>query len=178
MDVCLNTDRMLAYFDTSGHDNQTLREIHNKRTPPSSIGGPSSRASSRSHPAGEVVRGANRGDARRFAGSEAEFADFVKGQPSLLVFNTRAPAQPIRSAKLCASIRRFHAGPSPANSIRRSLREKARSPSSWKRKPRRLPRTSTSVRLLGSKLSKRSLGKVKGAKDASAGHRFGRAERR
>ncbi len=27
---CLNTDRMLAYFDTSGHDDQTLREIHGK----------------------------------------------------------------------------------------------------------------------------------------------------
>jgi len=27
MDVSLNTDRMLAYFDTSGHDDQTLREI-------------------------------------------------------------------------------------------------------------------------------------------------------
>ena len=32
MDVCLNTDRMLAYFDTSGHDDQTLREVHG-RTP-------------------------------------------------------------------------------------------------------------------------------------------------
>ena len=28
MDVGLNTDRMLAYFDTSAHDDQTLREIH------------------------------------------------------------------------------------------------------------------------------------------------------
>src|SRR4029079_15070369 len=30
MDVCLGVDRMLAYFDTSGHDDQTLREIHGK----------------------------------------------------------------------------------------------------------------------------------------------------
>ena len=30
MDVSLNTDRMLAYFDTSAHDDQTLREIHGK----------------------------------------------------------------------------------------------------------------------------------------------------
>ncbi len=30
MDVGLNTDRMLAYFDTSGHDDQTLREIHGR----------------------------------------------------------------------------------------------------------------------------------------------------
>ena len=28
MDVYLSTDRMLAYFDTSGHDDQTLREVH------------------------------------------------------------------------------------------------------------------------------------------------------
>ena len=31
MDVCHGSDRMLAYFDTSGHDVQTLREIHGKR---------------------------------------------------------------------------------------------------------------------------------------------------
>ena len=31
MDVHLNTDRMLAYFDTSGHDDQTLREVHGLR---------------------------------------------------------------------------------------------------------------------------------------------------
>src|SRR5205814_1322119 len=34
MDVGLNTDRMLAYFDTSGHDDQTLREIHDRRPAP------------------------------------------------------------------------------------------------------------------------------------------------
>ncbi|MBI1860937.1 MAG: ethanolamine ammonia-lyase, partial [Deltaproteobacteria bacterium] len=34
MDVYLNTDRMLAYFDTSSHDNQTLREIYDKRPAP------------------------------------------------------------------------------------------------------------------------------------------------
>ncbi len=34
MDVFLNTDRMLAYFDTSAHDNQTLREVHHKRPTP------------------------------------------------------------------------------------------------------------------------------------------------
>ena len=31
MDVALNTDRMLAYFDTSGHDVQTLRELTGRR---------------------------------------------------------------------------------------------------------------------------------------------------
>ena len=31
MDVHLNTDRMLAYFDTSGHDVQTLREVHDRQ---------------------------------------------------------------------------------------------------------------------------------------------------
>ena len=34
MDVGLNTDRMLAYFDTSGHDDQTLREVHDRRPAP------------------------------------------------------------------------------------------------------------------------------------------------
>ena len=34
MDVYLGTDRMLAYFDTSGHDDQTLREIYDLRPAP------------------------------------------------------------------------------------------------------------------------------------------------
>ncbi|MDO6459621.1 ethanolamine ammonia-lyase subunit EutB [Granulosicoccaceae sp. 1_MG-2023] len=34
MDVYLGIDRMLAYFDTSGHDDQTLREVHGLRTAP------------------------------------------------------------------------------------------------------------------------------------------------
>ena len=34
MDVALNTDRMLAYFDTAHHDDATLREIHNRRPAP------------------------------------------------------------------------------------------------------------------------------------------------
>ncbi len=34
MDVYLGTDRMLAYFDTGGHDDQTLRETYNLRPAP------------------------------------------------------------------------------------------------------------------------------------------------
>src|SRR3989441_13216458 len=34
MDVGLNIDRLLAYFDTSGHDDQTLREVHERRSAP------------------------------------------------------------------------------------------------------------------------------------------------
>ncbi len=34
MDVALNTDRMLAYFDTSAHDVQTLREVYNRQPAP------------------------------------------------------------------------------------------------------------------------------------------------
>ena len=34
MDVYLSTDRMLAYFDTSAHDDQSLREIHDLRPAP------------------------------------------------------------------------------------------------------------------------------------------------
>ena len=34
MDIYLGVDRMLAYADTSGHDNQTMREIHNLRPAP------------------------------------------------------------------------------------------------------------------------------------------------
>src|SRR5205814_713365 len=37
MDVGLNTDRMRAYFDTSAHDDQTLREIHGKLPTPAFV---------------------------------------------------------------------------------------------------------------------------------------------
>ena len=38
MDVCLNTDRMLAYFDTSAHDVQTLRETYGRTPAPEFAG--------------------------------------------------------------------------------------------------------------------------------------------
>lgn len=165
MDVCLNTDRMLAYFDTSGHDNQTLREIHNKRTTPEFHRWAVEQGIFEVTSAGEVVRGANWGDARRFAGSEAEFADLVKATPAYYGFQ--------------------HAGPRPTNKISRTLRlnqavsrgaiASELDPKILKGKSKKskfveveTEASSKDVHLgspeLGSKLSKRSLGKVKAAR--------------
>jgi ethanolamine ammonia-lyase large subunit len=101
MDVYLNTDRMLAYFDTSGHDSQSLRELHGRQPAGEfldwAIGrGIFARASS-----GQVVRGPNYGNPRIFCGSDAEFDALCRATPALYGFES--------------------AGPRPANSVSRQL---------------------------------------------------------
>src|SRR5438132_11559972 len=69
MDVYLNTDRMLAYFDTSGHDDQTLREIHGKAPAPEFLEWAMERGIFTRDDNGAVVRGPRWGDARQFCDS-------------------------------------------------------------------------------------------------------------
>jgi ethanolamine ammonia-lyase large subunit len=57
MDVCLNTDRMLAYFDTSAHDDQTLREIYGKNPAPEFLEWAVQRDILRRAPDGRAVAG-------------------------------------------------------------------------------------------------------------------------
>ncbi len=83
MDVGLNTDRMLAYFDTSAHDNQTLREVHG-RLPAAEflewgIGHGIFARDSR----GAVTRGPCWGDPRQFCASEAEFRELLAACPAV-----------------------------------------------------------------------------------------------
>jgi ethanolamine ammonia-lyase large subunit len=91
MDVALNTDRMLAYFDTSGHDNQTLREIHGKRPAPEFLDWGIERGIFARDSRGEVVRGPHWGDPRRFCESEAEFQELVAATPALGTFENAGP---------------------------------------------------------------------------------------
>ncbi|WP_437278556.1 ethanolamine ammonia-lyase subunit EutB [Sorangium sp. So ce375] len=109
MDVCLNTDRMLAYFDTSGHDVQTLREIHG-RAPGGEFlewaiaQGILARAGEGE--AGAVTRGPRFGDVRQFCPDEAELAELLAATPAAYGFAA--------------------AGPRPANSVsRRGRRDEA-----------------------------------------------------
>ncbi|WP_437287855.1 ethanolamine ammonia-lyase subunit EutB [Sorangium sp. So ce406] len=110
MDVCLNTDRMLAYFDTSGHDVQTLREIHG-RAPGGEFlewaieRGILARAGEGDEKwgtAGAITRGPRFGDVRQFCPDEAELAELLAATPAAHGFAT--------------------AGPRPANAVSRRSR--------------------------------------------------------
>ncbi|MFO0864654.1 MAG: ethanolamine ammonia-lyase subunit EutB, partial [Gemmataceae bacterium] len=102
MDVGLNTDRMLAYFDTSGHDDQTLREVHHRRPAPEYLEWGLQRGIFALRADGEVLRGPRWGDPRTFCESEAEFQELLAATPSLYGLDS--------------------AGPRPANHVVRQVR--------------------------------------------------------
>ncbi len=101
MDVYLNTDRMLAYFDTSAHDNQTLREIYERR-PALEFEEWALGKGIYSTENGRVVRGPNWGNPRIFCDSEQEFQALVSSTPATHGFE--------------------NAGPRPADGVSRSVR--------------------------------------------------------
>ncbi len=102
MDVGLNTDRMLAYFDTSAHDDQTLREIHHKLPAPEYLDWGFSRGIFARDGNGTVTRGPTWGDPRQFGSSDAEFRDLLAATPALYGFES--------------------AGPRPANRVSRAVK--------------------------------------------------------
>ncbi|HEV3345276.1 MAG TPA: ethanolamine ammonia-lyase subunit EutB [Pirellulales bacterium] len=102
MDVCLNTDRMLAYFDASAHDSQTLRELHGRTTTPEFLEWAVERGIFRRAATGEILRGPNWGNPRIFCGSEGEYQSLLRATPAVPGFT--------------------HAGPRPANDVSRPLR--------------------------------------------------------
>ncbi|WP_437812712.1 ethanolamine ammonia-lyase subunit EutB [Sorangium sp. So ce1078] len=98
MDVCLNTDRMLAYFDTSGHDVQTLREIHGRAPGGEFLAwalerGILARAGEGGgeEAAGAITRGPRFGDVRQFCPDEAELAELLAATPAAHGFATAGP---------------------------------------------------------------------------------------
>ncbi len=102
MDVYLNNDRMLAYFDTSAHDNQSLREVHGRTPTPEFLAWALERGIFRKSAAGEVLRGPNWGNTRIFCSSDAEFEELLRVTPAMYGFE--------------------NAGPRPANAVSRRLR--------------------------------------------------------
>ena len=92
MDVCLNTDRMLAYFDTSGHDNQTLREVHGLRPGPEFLAW-AIRAWHLPGRGATAACGVGRrwGDAGQFCASDAELKLLLDATPSAYGFATAGP---------------------------------------------------------------------------------------
>jgi ethanolamine ammonia-lyase large subunit len=91
MDVCLNTDRMLAYFDTSAHDDQTLREIHGRRPAPEFLEWAIERGILFRQDDGRIVRGPTWGNVRQFCQSDEELAALVAATPLVPGFETAGP---------------------------------------------------------------------------------------
>jgi ethanolamine ammonia-lyase large subunit len=91
MDVTLNTDRMLAYFDTSAHDDQTLREIHDRLPGDEFLDWAISQKIFARNDEGEVVRGPRWGDPRQFCESDAELEELLSATPALPSFETAGP---------------------------------------------------------------------------------------
>jgi len=91
MDVYLNNDRMLAYFDTSAHDNQTLREIHGKTPTPEFTDWALENDILKISAYGRVVRGKNWGNASYFCPSKSDFQNLVKATPALYGFENAGP---------------------------------------------------------------------------------------
>ena len=91
MDVCLNTDRMLAYFDTSGHDVQTLREVYGRLPAPEFLEWAIERRIFERHPDGGVVRGPRWGDPSQFCQSAAELDELLPATPAVPGFACAGP---------------------------------------------------------------------------------------
>jgi ethanolamine ammonia-lyase large subunit len=102
MDVYLNNDRMLAYFDTSAHDNQSLREVHGRTPTPEFLAWALDRGIFKRTAAGAIERGPQWGHPRVFCSSDAEFDDLLRATPAMYGFE--------------------NAGPRPADAVSRRLR--------------------------------------------------------
>jgi ethanolamine ammonia-lyase large subunit len=102
MDVCLNTDRMLAYFDTSAHDVQTLRELYGRTPAPEYLEWAIGRGILQKEADGSVQRGPQWGNPEQFCDSPQEFAELMRRTPALYGRET--------------------AGPRPANSVMRRVK--------------------------------------------------------
>ena len=93
MDVYLGADRMLAYFDTSGHDDQTLRETYNLRPAPEFLAWAISKGIFAEDNDGNVIRGENWGKPEIFCSSKSEFQRLQESTPAIYGFDN-AGARP------------------------------------------------------------------------------------
>ena len=98
MDVYLGADRMLAYFDTSGHDDQTLRETYNLRPAPEFLAWAIARGIFAEDADGNVIRGKNWGKPEIFCESNgkvntSEFQRLQESAPAIYGFDN-AGARP------------------------------------------------------------------------------------
>ena len=102
MDVYLGNDRMLAYFDTSGHDDQTMREIYDLEPAPEYLQWALSRGIFARDDDGQLQRGPNWGKPEQFCQSELDYQRLLESVPAAYGFD--------------------NAGPRPADEVTRTLR--------------------------------------------------------
>ncbi|MBF0441640.1 MAG: ethanolamine ammonia-lyase [Oligoflexales bacterium] len=110
MDVALGTDRMLAYFDTSGHDVQTLRETYGRRPAREFAAWALSRGIfvEADTPEG-LARGPSWGDLKPFIPGKTQMQRFLDSLPPPHGFNTagpRADNSTIRTVRLHQALAR------------------------------------------------------------------------
>ena len=91
MDVYLSVDRMLAYFDTCGHDDQTLREVHGLRPAPEYLTWAKTRGIFVEDEDGGIARGPNWGNPRIFCSSDTEFARLKQHLPAAYGYDNAGP---------------------------------------------------------------------------------------
>lgn len=101
MDVYLGTDRMLAHFVNSGHDDQTLREVHSRIPSPEFLEWAKEKGIFEQSPDGRVMRGSQWGNPQLFCKSDVEFQRLRESLPSAPGFD--------------------NAGPRPVNKVQRTL---------------------------------------------------------
>ncbi len=102
MDVYLSVDRMLAYFDTSSHDDQTLREIFSREPAPEFTAWAIERGIFDRDDCGRLRRGTNWGDPRIFITSDLELSKLKQQLPIAYGWD--------------------NAGPRPSNAVSRKIR--------------------------------------------------------
>jgi ethanolamine ammonia-lyase large subunit len=91
MDIYLGTDRMLAHFVNSGHDDQTLREVHHRIPAPEFLEWAEEKGIFRQSPDGRVTRGPEWGNPRLFCRSDQEFQRLRETLPSAPGFENAGP---------------------------------------------------------------------------------------
>ena len=109
MDIYLGVDRMLAYADTSGHDDQTMREIHNLKPAPEFYHWCIERGIFTEDKRGQIQRGPNWGNPAIFADSEHEFRHLMSRVPMAYGLENAGPRmanQVMRSLRLNMAIAR------------------------------------------------------------------------
>ena len=100
MDVYLGADRMLAYFDTSGHDDQTLRETYDLRPAPEYLEWAISRGIFSEDKDGQIQRGINWGKPQIFCDSVSEFQRLQDAVPAIYGFENAGARPSNRVARL------------------------------------------------------------------------------
>jgi ethanolamine ammonia-lyase large subunit len=98
MDIYLGTDRMLAHFVNSGHDDQTLREVHNRIPAPEFLEWAKEKGIFEQSPDGHVMRGPQWGNPRLFCPSQTTFQRLRESLPSAPGFDN-AGTRPVNEVQ-------------------------------------------------------------------------------